>query len=179
MGYDYRTDRVCAAHHEAAHTVMTYWFGGWLNEDGVEIDARQYTGARWRLLDYTFEANIIMSMAGKLAEAKYLGVRGVGFGKEALWILETVRNGDEDQGSDEEQIATLLLQDNLEISDVDYIKAVRRYEIKTRRLLNKPPIWRAVETVAAALLKSGRLTNDEAMAMIDKDFWEAMTPTKH
>ena len=36
--------RHAAAYHEAAHAVMAFYLGGWVNDEGVEIDERQYCG---------------------------------------------------------------------------------------------------------------------------------------
>jgi hypothetical protein len=37
--------RVSGAYHEAAHAVVAYFVGWWVNHEGVEIDAREY---HWR-----------------------------------------------------------------------------------------------------------------------------------
>jgi hypothetical protein len=71
--------RIRTAYHEAGHVVVAHWYGWWLNEEGVEIDARWYTGTRSPALLYTTEARVVMLMAGRIAEHKYHGLGNGGF----------------------------------------------------------------------------------------------------
>jgi hypothetical protein len=36
--------RHAAAYHEAGQAVMAFYLGGWVNDEGVEIDERRYCG---------------------------------------------------------------------------------------------------------------------------------------
>jgi hypothetical protein len=36
--------RHAAAYHVAGHAVMAFYLGGWVNDEGVEIDERRYCG---------------------------------------------------------------------------------------------------------------------------------------
>lgn len=163
-----------------------YHFGAWLNDEGVEIDERQYTGIRCRIDDYTTEARVIVSMAGMLAEHKYHGGgdrRRFFVNEETISCLEEVRNEWVDDGDDEWGdhfvIARAMLDEDPEITDKEYAKALRRHERQAWLILNEPDVWRAVENLATALLKSGRLTNAEALAVTGwgwRDAAKANTP---
>src|SRR5262245_46212210 len=175
--------QIMAAHHEAGHVVVAYWFGAIL--EIVEMGSHPNTKMQWpngaRLGPVVKEL-----LAGSLASAKSLMLsRGPPknpfllrehFEKHTLEALQIVRNGDyaptDGRWDDYISIADILLQ-AMPMSDKEYLRIVRRYQDETQKLLDKPPVWRAVESVAQALLKSGRLTNDEERAVIDKEFWES------
>jgi hypothetical protein len=53
-----------AAYHEAANAVIAYEVGWWINDEGVQIDERQYTGLRHRRFDDTTDSDVIVSLAG-------------------------------------------------------------------------------------------------------------------
>jgi len=96
--------------------------------------------------------------------------------KYTLQALQKVRNGGyatDGIWDDRIRIADILLRDVPTTPNEAYLGLVRRYEDEALELLDKPPVWRAVESVVRALLKTGRLNNDEAMAAIDKEFWES------
>jgi hypothetical protein len=178
------TIQIMAAHHEAGHVVVAYWFGAIL--EIVEMGAHPHTRMQWPN-GATVGPVVKGLLAGSLAGAKslmlyrgpprnpFLSVREH-YEKYTLEALQIVRNGDyaptDGMWDDRISIADILLQ-AMPMSDKEYLRIVRRYEDETQKLLDKPPVWRAVESVAQALLKSGRLNNDEAMAVIDKEFWES------
>jgi hypothetical protein len=171
-----RDCRIHTAYHEAGHVVVAYWYGWWLNEDGVEIDARWYTGMRSPVLLYTTEARVVTSMAGQMAEHKYHGLGNGRFDNEgALELLEVARcihrseailDEESEWSGDDTDIAVVLVEDNPTITDHEYVRTLRTYQKKTRLILNKPAVWRAVMKVAEALLDTGRLTDTEARAAI-------------
>ena len=51
-----------------------------------------------------------------------------------------------------------LIEANPSLSDEDLIREYRRYQAETLEILSRPPVWRSVQCVAAALLAKGRLT---------------------
>jgi hypothetical protein len=70
------SQREAAAYHEAGHVVVAYLLGWTLNDEGAEIDDRQYTGLRrQRFLDTTAR-NVMIRFAGWLAEHRYHGHGG-------------------------------------------------------------------------------------------------------
>ena len=172
-----RDCRIHTAYHEAGHVVVAYWYGWWLNSDGVEIDARWYTGVRTPKLYYSSEARVVQSMAGRIGEHKF---HGLGDGRfddcsalEQLELARRLHRGEVEDWEEEEEFwndslvtARALVEDNPAISDDEYVKALRAYQKKTRQILNKATVWRAVEKVATALLTTGRLTDAEARAAI-------------
>jgi hypothetical protein len=168
--------RIHTAYHEAGHVVTAYWYGWWLNEEGVEIDTRWYTGTRSPALLYTTEARVVNLMAGRVAEHKYHGLGNGRFDDdEALLLLDLARRihrGEEmideesEWSGDCTDIAVVLVEDNPTMTDHEYVRTLRTYQKKTRLILNKPAVWRAVKKVAEALLTTGRLTDGEARAAI-------------
>jgi hypothetical protein len=171
-----RDCRIHTAYHEAGHVVVAYWYGWWLNEDGVEIDDRWYAGMRSPALLYTTEARVITLMAGRLAEHKYHGLGNGRFDDdgalELLGVARRIQAGEEIIDEDSEwsgdctDIAVVLVEDNPTMTDHEYVRTLRTYQKKTRLILNKPAVWRAVKKVAEALLTTGRLTDGEARAAI-------------
>jgi hypothetical protein len=170
-----RDCRKHTAYHEAGHVVAAYWYGWWLNEDGVEIDARWYTGMRRPALLDTTEASVVMSMAGWIAEHKYhrIGNRRFDDDGDALELLDVARRIhrgeeilDEEWEGDSTDIAMVLVKENPAITDDEYIGALRAYQKKTRLILNKPAVWRAVKKVAEALFEAGRLTDAQARVAV-------------
>ena len=177
--------QIMSAYHEAGHVVVAYWFGATLKS--VEMGAHPNTKLQWPN-GTTPEALVKGLVAGSLA-----GYKGwMHFGrldrkellssfrrrdeKYTLQALQKVRNGGyatDGIWDDRIRIADILLKDVPTIPDEAYLGLVRRYEDEALELLDKPPVWRAVESVVRALLKTGRLNNDEAMAAIDKEFWES------
>jgi hypothetical protein len=87
-----RDCRIHTAYHEAGHVVTAYWYGWWLNEEGVEIDTRWYTGTRSPALLYTTEARVVNLMAGRIAEHKNHGLGNGRFDDgQALELLDLAR----------------------------------------------------------------------------------------
>jgi hypothetical protein len=100
-----RDCRIHTAYHEAGHVVVAYWYGWWLNEDGVEIDTRWYTGTRSPALLYTTETRVVNSMAGRIAEHKYHGLGNGRFDDDgALELLDLARRIHRGEQIDEEML---------------------------------------------------------------------------
>jgi hypothetical protein len=168
-----RDCRIHTAYHEAGHVVVVYWYGWWLNADGVEIDTRSYTETRSPALLYTTEARVVMLMAGRIAEHKYHGLDNARFdddsGLEVLEVVRRIHHGEEilveewDWSGDCTDIAVVLVEEKRAITDHEYVRALRTYQKKTRLILNKPA---AVKKVTEALLEAGRLTDAQARAAI-------------
>jgi hypothetical protein len=167
--------RTAAAYHEAGHAVVAYWFGWWLNDEGVEIDDRWYTGCRKLVLDNTVEAQICQAMAGWLSEHKWHGLGSDYFGDEnALYGLYLARNYNPhdpddfefEEAGDIADIALMLYEADSEITDEEFLKALAPYRERARKILDEAEVWRAIEKLAAALLASGKLSDEEARAAI-------------
>src|SRR5215471_2087775 len=129
-----RDCRIHTAYHEAGHIVAAYWYGWWLNEEGVEIDARWYTGMRTPALLNTTEACMVVSMAGRIAEHKYhrLGAGRFDNSGDALELLDVARRIhrgeemlDEEWEGDPMDIAIVLVREKPAITDNEYIGALR------------------------------------------------------
>ena len=144
------------AYHEAGHVVVAYEFGWWVCRGGVRIGAWAHARLRHRESDDTVLARVCVSMAGLLAEQKFLGVQWR-FEEDVVKHVRAVRAG-EDEGlrlypSDLRAIALALLDDDPPIS----LNAVRRVVAYCRNvtdaLLDEPRVWGGVERVAKALFR--------------------------
>ncbi len=157
-----------AAFHEAAHAVIGYYFGWWLNEEGVEIDERQYTGLRCEQRTWTERASVCVSLAGWGAEMRLAPDLARPFpDEELLACLEDLRWwGHSDLQGDEADVFERLMETRPDASDEDLMALYRGYEAETAALLARPAVWASVQRVADALLERGRLTDAEVVEML-------------
>lgn len=169
MEHDADFDRRAAAYHQAGHAVLAYWFGWWLNDEGVEIDDRQHAGTRRLSPDDSTEAAVIQALAGWLCEHKW---HGQGHARLAIEeVFELARDHDpEDEefrhAGDLADVALTLLRTNPEITPKEFVKAFWAYGDQAEKILAEEPVWRAVEKLASALLASGSLSDEEAREAI-------------
>ena len=170
MPHDEELQRKAAAYHESGHVVVGYWFGWWLNSEGVEIDGLWYTGCRKLPPDNTVEADVVNSLAGWLSEHKWHGKgRAHVEDEEAIDVLEAVRIDDSEELAevgDLADVARKLHEQDPKITDENFLKAVTAYRDQTLAILAEPAVWRSIEKVAAALLAFGRLSDEDAQEAI-------------
>jgi hypothetical protein len=173
-----RISKRLAAYHEAGHAVVGI-LHGWRILEAVVLHEQPGNGhVRYEAVPLhaavslaplpTYvaaqglartEGQVRMLLAGPLAEAKLLGtpLRCLG----ARQDLETC-------------VALLAaLPDRIEVGPEDAEWAAdpigvlgERLRRQTRRLIGRPPVWRAIEVLADELLVCGRLEGDEVMQTV-------------
>jgi hypothetical protein len=162
--------RETTAHHEAAHAIVAYHYGWWVNHEGIEIDERQYTGLRRRQTENTEEARVCINQAGWLAEVLWPGSQAEPRKDEDLFYeIANLDWYDAEFDEDSDDIDTfLVLKESLpDASDDELLAAYRVYEAKTLALLKQPKVWEAVEALAVALCQKGKLEAEEATEILD------------
>ena len=171
-----KDDLESCAYHEAGHAVAAYEFGWYLRHGGVRIGKN--AEARLRTPDElrTPEAEIVVTLAGWVVDAKYCGVKSLIAYDEILdWIKDLRRNPKAynrlTSFNDPHDVARPLLKAYPHFSDRGIYQMVRRYERDTAALLAEPRVWSAVERLAAALLRRGQLSHAAAVNLLRPDFF--------
>jgi hypothetical protein len=171
-----KDDPESCAFHEAGHAVVAYEYGWYLRHGGVRIGKN--AEARLRTPDElrTPEAEIIVALAGWVADAKYCGVKSLVAYDEILdWIKDLRRNPEAcnrlTSFNDPHDVARPLLKAYPHLSDRGAYRMVQRYERETAALLAEPRVWSAVERLAAALLRRGQLSHAAAVNLLRSDFF--------
>jgi hypothetical protein len=152
------------AYHQAGHVVVAYEFGWWVPRGGVRLGAWAHARLRHREVDYTvlgasdnmMLARVCISMAGLLAEEKFLGQQWR-FEEDVVRHLRAVRAG-EDEGlcmypSDLRAIALALLDHDPPISLAGARRVVTHCRNVTNALLDDPRVWAGAERLAKALYR--------------------------
>ena len=147
-------ERQCAGFHEAGHAILAFVFGRRIgavetNRDGsggvrcatLRANARdRFSRAEWRRL---VTQEIFICYAGPVAEMCASGTM-----RPELWAvdIETAREWFRELRADPRRARPIALQ-------------------ITRDLLSAPRTWRAVEMIAAHLVKRGRLSGEQLEAV--------------
>ena len=152
--------RELIAYHEAGHAIVAYEFGWWVRRGGVRISAWAHASLQHHKSDDNLRANICVSMAGLLAEEKFLGQQWR-FEEEVIDELRALRvalrAGNAEYvrlyPSDLRAIALALLDDDPTTSLIGARRVVAYLRNETNALLDDPRVWGGIERVAKALLR--------------------------
>jgi hypothetical protein len=115
-------------------------------------------------------------MAGYLAEEKLLGVKWP-FDEDIITSLRAVRTGRNyalrQFAPDPLKIALALFDDDPPIKFSEARRAIAYWREETKKLLDEPRVWRAVERIAKALLSRSRgyLSPREVRKLLGDDFF--------
>ena len=165
------------AYHEAGHVVLAYEFGWWVRRGGVRIGAWAHARLRHREGDDTMLANICISLAGLLAEQKFLGVQWR-FEEDVIEHVRAVRAG-EDEGlrldpTDLRAVALALHEDEPTGSLSGARRVVTYCQNHTNALLDEPRVWGGVERVAKALFRRRYLSPRAVKQLLGDAFFDGV-----
>ncbi len=158
------------AYHEAGHAVMALLVGGKINHEGVEIDARQYCGARFAPHDQEHRElmAVLWCLGGRRAEQIHHhenrkqgwldGDRGL---EDAIYEAHVLRQNDEASDDDDIGAFTEMLRLTPDASDEHLLRRYNTYSDACLSALWEPPVWDSVTRVANALVQHGHLYSDD------------------
>jgi hypothetical protein len=176
-----KSQRDATAYHEAGHAVVAYVFGWWVAGRGIDIDAGQEVELSYRQIDRTLDAEVVVSLAGWVAEFKLHGT-GVRRSEDAETLLLEIQmarldpdNWDVD-GTDNLTVFARLLSDNPAAADEILLERYGAHEAATVRLLDEPIVWAAVERVAAVLIEHGKLSAVGVEVLLSYDDLQQFMP---
>jgi hypothetical protein len=161
-----QAQRCAAAYHEAGHAIVGYTVGWWINDEGVEIGQRQYTGLRCYPEYITTDNQVAVDLAGWLAEFKWHGRGGLFDDEELIFAIEDARLDNSDElseadGEDNFYALDRLLRDDPDATDIAVLAQYRMHQRRIIKLLDDPDVWRAIETIANLLIESGKIHDDD------------------
>ena len=140
-----------------------FYLGGWINDEGVVIDARRYCGlcfpfghdaqAKERFL-------LLCDLAGWRAEHLWHGKGSSrdGYPDEELFaVLEDRRQGWDDYDGDDADAIDAMIKRSPAATDDELAQRYTDYSAECYAILSEPTVWIAIERVAAMLMESGKL----------------------
>ena len=180
-------ERLCRAHHLAAHAFFIWRRGGVIGNRGIYLttqgggidsptaaglkhsaaylDPAPYVGFWKDCLDYKLPE----LLAGSLAQKRLRQFRN----PPGRWF--SFFCGDDD---DDDQAAKAVLQAVCGQGDITFVLALESN--KPRHILRHPRVWAAVEALAFALIEaSGHLTGEAAFQLIEAHEPPRRRPTRY
>jgi hypothetical protein len=180
-----------AAHHEAGHAVMMWWHGHTFDSISIYLDRpgigrvqcrsvladipRQelwrQDDATWAMVAEKIMQEVEWSLAGPLAEARYVAepsssaLGAFDDTYEAIGLLGRLK---------QVEVGRTRLAP-LEIKDIYHDLKLAQKRIEYR--FGRPSIWRAVETLAGALVSEGSLSGSRAGEVIRQGYGGTELPT--
>ena len=145
--------RHAAAYHVAGRAVMAFYLGGWVNDEGAEIDERRYCGlclplghdaqAKERFL-------LLCDLAGWRAEHLWHGKGSSrdGYPDEELFaVLEDRRQGGDDYDGDDADAVDAMIEMSPAATDDELAQRYTDYSAECYAILREPTVWSAIERV--------------------------------
>lgn len=105
--------------------------GLWINDDGVELDDRQYTESRYRRFDCTLDRRAVVNCAGWLSEYGWHGRGGRWREESSIQYAYGVVVFDDDDDSDIVDTIRANLDQFPDKSEADAVRPFREYERQT------------------------------------------------
>ena len=164
--------RHAAAYHVAGQAVMALYLGGWVNDEGAEIDERRYCGLCFPL-GHDAQAKerflLLCDLAGWRAEHLWHGKGSSrdGYPDEELFaVLEDRRQGWDDYDGDDADAVDAMIKMSPAATDDELAQRYTDYSAECYAILREPTVWSAIERVAAKLMERGKLSAAEALEAI-------------
>lgn len=179
-------DHKTIANHEAAHAVMALMSGRWVTERGIVVDMNwpitpgsvvgtchtvgiaperaksmyDRGGAHWQIYTLNVLLDVMVSLAGPLAEAKHIGHR-VG-----VALLP-----DEDDPTTDISVVWNLLRSYLDVqgkcTETALASCVLVFQEHVKKVIRRPRVWSAIQDVASAVLAgNGFLSGEDADTIV-------------
>jgi hypothetical protein len=167
--------RHAAAYHVAGQAVMAFYLGGWVNEEGVEIDERRHCGLCFPIGhdDQVKERFLLLcNLAGWRAEHLWHGKGSSrdGYPDEELFaVLEDRRQAWDDYNGDDADAVDAMIKRSPAATDDELAQRYRDYSAECYAILREPAVWSAIERVAAKLMERGKLSAAEALEAVGGD----------
>jgi hypothetical protein len=158
---DFSND-VAAAYHEAGHAVLAVHVGGTLDDAGVTIDGFWHCGGRFQFRRDAVAEHIVLPyiLAGDCAEFEFLAeTEPFASRRQVADALRAGRSGA--WHGDLEYAMAILRKNNPYLTSDALFDRYKVYAEATYAVLQETQIARAVNMVAAALLRKGRLSAEE------------------
>jgi hypothetical protein len=164
--------RYATAYREAGQAIMAFYLGGWVNDEGVEIDERRYCGLGFPV-GHDAEAKerflLLCDLAGWRAEHLWHG-RGSsrdGYPDEEFFAaLEDRRQGWADYDGDDADAVDAMIERSPAATDGELAQRYTDYSAECYAILREPNVWSAIECVAAKLVERGKLSAPDALEAI-------------
>jgi hypothetical protein len=166
--------RHAAAYHVAGQAVMAFYLGGWVNDEGVEIDERRYCSSCFPF-GHDAQAKerflLLCDLAGWRAEHLWHGKGSSrGYPDEELFaVLEDRRQGSDDYDGDDADAVDAMIKMSPAATDDELAQRYTDYSAECYAILREPTVWSAIECVAAKLMERGKLSAAEALEAIGGD----------
>jgi hypothetical protein len=151
--------RHAAAYHVAGQAVMAFYLGGWVNDEGVEIDERRYCSLCfpfWHDAQAKERFLLLCDLAGWRAEHLWHG-KG------------SSRDGWDDYDGDDADAVDAMIKLWPAATDDELAQRYTDYSAECYAILREPTVWSAIERVAANLMERGKLSAAEALEAIGGD----------
>ena len=153
---------------------MAFYLGGWVNDEGVEIDERRYCGSCFPL-GHDAQAKerflLLCNLAGWRGEHLWHGKGSSrGYPDEELFaVLEDRRQGSDDYNGDDADAVDAMIKMSPAATDDELAQRYTDYSAECYAILHEPIVWSSIECVAAKLMERGKLSAADALEAIGGD----------
>jgi hypothetical protein len=161
-GFDWLKWYDDTAYHEAAHVVIAYWFGWWVNDKGVWIDAYGgYAGLSYQMDNHVEQEHHCIDLAGQAAEMHLASDRANP--RTNQYLIDTLKISHDPDGAeiDDGRVLARLTAAHPNEDDGQIIARYRALEQQTLELVRQEHIWSAIEIIAEELLRRKHLSRSE------------------
>jgi hypothetical protein len=149
------------AYHEAGHAVVGLMFG----MTPIDIVAGSAGFVQFQGKSPSMEADLLMVMAGDFAGGMAVRTEYRPYDEEVAPFIDHIRRGAAGHCDRCRITRWLVVAAPVDASDATILSAYRSAEVRTLEILRRNYVRAAIRTVAIALMKTGRLTGEEATAI--------------